>query len=46
MTPDPKPIADEPPPVLGRWSRVYAFVLCYVAAVIFLFYLFTIHFAP
>lgn len=39
-------IIDEPPPVLGRWSRVYALVLLELALVIFAFYLFTVHFAP
>ena len=39
-------IEDEPPPVLGRWSRVYAVVLCELALVIFAFYLFTVYFAP
>ncbi|MCW5977815.1 MAG: hypothetical protein KIT09_07040 [Bryobacteraceae bacterium] len=34
------PVADEPPPFLGAWRRVYAAVLIYLAAVIFLFYLF------
>jgi hypothetical protein len=43
---DERPIADEPPPVLGTWSRVYVFVLCYLAAVISAFYWFTVHFAP
>lgn len=46
MIEDPKQITDEPPPVLGRWPRVYAFVLCYLGALIFAFYLFTVHFAP
>ena len=32
---------DEPPPVLGTWRKVYIFVLCYEAAVILLFYIFT-----
>ena len=41
-----KPIADEPPPVLGSWANVYRFVLLYLAAVIFLFWLFTRHYAP
>jgi hypothetical protein len=31
---------DEPPPFLGSWNRVYAFVLCYLAAVIFGFWIF------
>jgi hypothetical protein len=39
-------IIDEPPPVLGRWSRVYAVILCELAVVILAFYLFTVHFAP
>lgn len=43
---DPHPMADEPPPVLGTWRRVYVVVLIYLAAVIFAFYLFTVHFAP
>ncbi len=30
----PEPGADPPPPVLGRWSRVYAVVLGVLAAVI------------
>jgi len=41
-----KPIVDEPPPVLGTWPRVYRLVLAYLAAVIFLFWLFTKHYAP
>lgn len=39
-------IEDEPPPILGTWPRVYTFVILYLAAVIFAFYIFTIHFAP
>jgi hypothetical protein len=39
-------IKDEPPPFLGRWSRVYALVLIELAIVILAFYLFTVHFAP
>jgi len=31
---------DEPPPFLGSWGRVYAVVLCYLAVVIFAFWLF------
>src|SRR5580704_11306713 len=42
----PEEIKDEPPPVLGRWSRVYALVLCELALVIAAFYWFTVHFAP
>lgn len=40
-----KPIIDEPPPVLGTWPRVYAAVLCYLAVLIFLAWLFTRHYA-
>ncbi len=36
-----KHVIDEPPPVLGAWPRVYVFVLCWLAVVISLFYLFT-----
>jgi len=32
---------DEPPPIFSTWPRVYAAVLAYVAALIFLFWLFT-----
>ena len=39
-------IEDEPPPVLGRWSRVYAIILGELALIILAFYLFTVHFAP
>jgi hypothetical protein len=39
-------IKDEPPPVLGRWSRVYAVILAELALVILAFYWFTVHFAP
>jgi hypothetical protein len=42
----PRPIEDEPPPMLGTWPRVYVFVLVYLAIVIFVFYLFEVHFAP
>ena len=41
-----KPIVDEPPPVLGTWPNVYRVVLAYLAVVIFLFWLFTKHYAP
>lgn len=37
---------DEKPPVLGAWANLYAFILLYLAAVIFLFWLFTRHYAP
>ena len=42
---DKKHILDEPPPFLGTWKRVYRMVLLYLAAVIFLFWLFTEHYA-
>jgi len=31
----------EPPPILGTWRNVYIFVLCYLATVITVFYIFT-----
>ena len=34
-------VEDEPPPFLGRWPRLYAVVVVYVAAVICLLYAFT-----
>jgi hypothetical protein len=34
-------VPDEPPPFLGTWKRVYAAVLCYLAIIIAVFYLFT-----
>jgi hypothetical protein len=46
MTPEDKPILDEPPPALGTWPRVYTAVLIYLAAVIVIFYFLTRHFAP
>jgi hypothetical protein len=39
-------VQEEPPPFLGRWPRVYAFVLCYLAALIAAFFLFTRSYAP
>jgi hypothetical protein len=33
--------ADEPPPFLGRWSRLYALVLVLLAVEIALFWAFT-----
>jgi len=38
--------ADEPPPFLRSWRRVYIGVLLYLAVVVALFYLFTRAFAP
>ncbi len=37
---------NEKPPLLGTWRHLYALVLIYLAAVIFLFWLFTRHYAP
>jgi hypothetical protein len=31
---------EEPPPFLGTWRRVYIFVICYLAVLIVVFYLF------
>jgi hypothetical protein len=45
MNPNPHEMRDGPPPVLGTWKRVYIFVLVYLAAVIALFYAFTVHFS-
>ena len=36
---------DEPPPFLGAWRRVYIAVICYLAAIIALFYWFSRAFA-
>ena len=47
--PDPsidREIEDEAPPFLGTWTHVYRFALVYLAVVIFLFWLFTRHYAP
>ena len=43
--PPPRDADDEPPPFLGTWGRVYAFVLCYLGAVIFAFWVFERAFA-
>jgi hypothetical protein len=37
---------EEPPPFLAAWSRVYAAVALYLAALIGAFYLFTRTFTP
>ena len=37
---------EEPPPFLVQWSRVYVFVLCYLAVLIAGFYFFSRAFAP
>jgi hypothetical protein len=39
-------VIDEPPPFLGSWQRVYAFVVIYLACIIGLFYWFTKSFGP
>jgi hypothetical protein len=44
--PDEKPVIDEPPPFLGTWPQVYIMVICYLAALITVFYIFTRAFAP
>lgn len=44
--PDANEAPDEKPPVFQTWPRLYAFVLMYLAVVIFLFWLFTRHYAP
>lgn len=41
-----KELPDEKPPVFRTWPQLYAFVLIDLAAVIFLFWLFTEHYAP
>ncbi len=33
-------VEDEPPPFLGRWPRVYGFVLAWLAALVCIFYAF------
>jgi len=32
---------DEPPPLLHTWGRVYTVVICYLACLIVLFYIFS-----
>jgi hypothetical protein len=46
VTESQRTIADEPPPFLGTWKRVYTVVVIYLACVIGLFYWFTKSFAP
>jgi hypothetical protein len=38
--PPEREVRDEPPPFLGRWPRVYAAVVAWLAALIALFYWF------
>ena len=42
----PRPVADEPPPFLGRWSTVYFAVLFYLFGLIVLFWVFGRAFTP
>lgn len=42
--PGEREVVDEPPPFLRTWGRVYAGVLCYLAALIALLYILTQHF--
>ncbi len=47
MTEEPhKEVIDEPPPFLGTWPKVYAFVLVWLVGVIVLFYWFSRAFLP
>ena len=39
--PEPRDVPDDSPPFLGTWRRVYAVLVVYLAALIFVFYLFT-----
>jgi hypothetical protein len=39
------PEADEPPPFLGSWGRLYAAVLGWLALLVVLFYLITLAFS-
>jgi hypothetical protein len=41
-----KVVADDPPPFLRTWRRVYIFVLCYLVFVIAAFYVFSRAYAP
>ena len=42
--PEPRDVPDEAPPFLGTWRRVYIAITIYLAALIFVFYLFTRHY--
>ena len=33
-------MSEEPPPFLGSWRRIYIAVICYLAVLIFLFWVF------
>jgi hypothetical protein len=39
--PEPRDDADEPPPFLGTWRRMYVAILVYLVAIISAFYAFT-----
>jgi hypothetical protein len=39
-------IPDEPPPILGRWPRVYTFVLVYLVVLIAILWTITARLAP
>jgi hypothetical protein len=45
MSSDPREMPDEPPPFLGKWRRLYAAVIAYLALLIALCYVFTRAFA-
>jgi hypothetical protein len=36
----PRVTLEEPPPLVGTWRRVYVFVICYLAFLIAVFFLF------
>jgi hypothetical protein len=38
--PELREVADDPPPFLGTWKRVYVAVLIYLAVIIAVFYVF------
>jgi hypothetical protein len=39
--PEPRQVADDPPPFLRTWKRVYAAILIYLCLLVFALYLFT-----
>ncbi len=43
---EPRQAADEPPPLLGRWPRVYVLVVVYLLGLIVLFWAFGRAFTP
>jgi len=43
---DSEKLPDDAPPFLGRWNRVYAAVLVYLASLILILYLITLLFEP